>query len=299
MDNTTIKDLENLKNQMSEYEMVFYDNILILSEQKIKLVDLKRFSVKNIYNFWNDNSAVIEKDLRHKYNSEKKLYDEGRFYYDELKEEIYLKKYIINSGQIDETSEAENIDLSYKQKIFKLRGRISELTEIINIGKRLIAILNELLVKTNKADSYYRFKYASERNLKENLSRGNILSTLFYGESDKNKIIDKIYFIVKNVSNLMKSFILKLYNINKNQLIFIKTGKLKYTDISEISITFIDYFYSITVNDMKKQKDLTKYCVILDGLCEKINKIIGEIWNIKSPMEKELERLYQISTKNN
>ena len=180
---------------------------------------------------------------------------------------------------------------SYEEKISALKNREKELDDFMDLGQKLIGISNDLMKKTDKADSYLRFRYASKRYLKQDANPPSraLLYTIIFGKHDKDKILDKIYRIVSNMSPLMKSFAVKLNAINKNQLNFIKTANLKEWDIS---VTFLDYFYCLTANDVKNKKDLSDDYKALDNLCEKTGKIINEAFRIKEVIAKTLDKLY-------
>ena len=288
-----MKDFENirgLKDLAFEYEMALYDSIAMLSEAKTKIKNLKKFSIGNIRDFLLDKSAETEKNAQNRYNSEKELYDEARVCLGEIRNDMKL---MADYEQIPEYTE-----YTYEQKISALKDKEKELDDLMNLGRKLIEISNELMKKTEKADLYLRFRHTSKRHLKEDASPppNMLLYTIIFGESDKNKILGKVYRSVSNMSPLMKSFAEKLNKINKNRLHFVKTANLKNRDIS---VAFLDYFYLAVTDDMKERKDLSDDYRILDGLCEKIGKITSEAFGVKEAIVKNLDQLYKNYRNNN
>ena len=212
----------NLKETKFEFEMTLYDSAIALGEAKEKIASLKKYSIKNICNFLLDKSAEAEKEAWRIYNSEKEIYDKSRVCLDEIIDEIKL-----DNGQIDENLDKENMKYSYGQKIESLKNMEKDLEEVINLGKKIVEIQNDTLKKMDRADLYLKSRYATERNEKDSVPVRGTLYFFIYGESDKNKIIGKIYLNLSNLAKLMKAFVLKIDKINKKRPDFLETEKLK------------------------------------------------------------------------
>ena len=305
------QDLISLNDSLIDYALILYDNIVDFKKERDKLDSLKNNSIKNIFSKITGKYAAVETKIKQQYDSGKQIYDDFRKPVQEIQEKIRVTKNVLameNSEfkKLRETFEkyaADNIKNTpdtvtvekgkqnmnnQAEKITELKLREKELTELMDLGKRAGDIAVEIMQKIKAVNDYIDKEKAIMISNSKKLTftaKRRTLYDMIFDKSDANKNISDIYLFMCDMSYYIKEFILKILDINKNKLEYAQINKIS---DNGITITFIEYFYSILCTSIREKEYLIEDYDIVNDIYEKLGKSINEFANIKSKVTKEI-----------